>query len=87
MDDFGPKATCSRVQMMANELGLRSPKCLTKIAEALKDEMRPFDLKRALDCGRGLGMYHDGGLYPRVPKKEAELKFSSGGSFEAGLEG
>ena len=49
MDDFGPKATCSRVQMMANQLGLRSPKCLTKIAEALKDEMRPFDLKRALD--------------------------------------
>ena len=39
------------------------------------------------DCGRGLGMYHDGGLYPRVPKKEAELKFLSRGSFEAGLEG
>ena len=35
------------------------------------------------DCGRGLGMYHDGGLYPRVPEKKAELKFSSGGSFEA----
>ena len=38
MDDFGPKATCTRVQMMANELGLRSPKCLTKIAEALQAE-------------------------------------------------
>ena len=49
MDDFGPKATCSRVQMMANQLGLRSQKCLAKIAEASKDEMRPFDLKRSLD--------------------------------------
>ena len=37
------------------------------------------------DCGRGLGMYHDGGLYPRVPKKEAELKFLSGGSFGENL--
>ena len=45
-DDFGPKATCSRVQMMANQLGLRSPKCLTKIAEALQAETSggPFDL-------------------------------------------
>ena len=49
MDDFGPKATCSRVQIMANQLGLRSQKCLTKIAEALEDEMRPFDLKRSFD--------------------------------------
>ena len=40
---------------MANQLGLRSPKCLTKIAEALKDEMRPFDLKRALD---DLGLWY-----------------------------
>ena len=33
MDDFGPKASSTRVKMMANQLGLRSPKCLTKIAE------------------------------------------------------
>ena len=36
MDDFGPKASCTGVQMMANQLGLRSQKCLTKIAAALK---------------------------------------------------
>ena len=35
-DDFGPKASHSRVKMMANQLGLMSQKCLTKIAEALK---------------------------------------------------
>ena len=35
--------------MMANQLWLRSPKGLAKISEALKSEMRPFDLKRSMD--------------------------------------
>ena len=30
------------------------------------------------DCGRGLGMYHDGGLYPRVPKKRQNQNFRPG---------
>ena len=37
-DDFGPKASCTGVKMMANQLGLRSQKCLTKIAAVLEAE-------------------------------------------------
>ena len=58
--------------MMANQLWLRSPKGLAKIAEALKAEMRPFDLKRSMDdfgVVVELVMSNNGGLYPRFQKK------------------
>ena len=79
--------------MMANQLGLRSPKCLTKIAEASKVQTsgRPFDLLRSTDdfgpkatCSRVQMMANQLGLRsPKCLTKIAETSKveTSGGLF------
>ena len=80
--------------MMANQLGLRSPKCLTKIAEASQVEASGglFDLERSTDdygpkatCTRVQMMANQLGL--RSPKcltkiAEASKVETSGGPFD-----
>ena len=79
---------------MANQLGLRSPKCLTKIAEASKVETsgRPFDLYRSMDDFGSKATYSrvqlmDNQLGLRSPKcltkiAEASRAETSGGPFD-----